>query len=1005
MRAEEEDLSEGEATVAEDVSGPSAHFLSQKSEVSEQNHKKSVFSEISAEVKENEPSKPAEEWASVLFDQLPVHLRLWILRFEPTMRCTWSTMAVEGRQMLPVLSHFAKQFPAEQRRAMVTRLFEDRGFWRQGDKAWQGLFHGLPDTFGHIQFGAHEDMTAARVVMSIADCYLSLIDEGGFSESIEWSPTPVVRDPEHFKAGGVHAPSAQAAWHRLHESGPGVSKWVLEWIDNRVWFSKNQPHVVDHSAVNASCFSPSSRQYDEEKVAFMDSKIKEMLRVGAAIKLAPGAPPDVLTRLSLAPKPGKGDKWRVIMDMRPENTKYDKKRVRMEHLAHVPTVFSGNELMWSIDMKSAYYSVGIDPRLGRTMGFEWQGTYYRFTTLCFGFVLAPYVFTKVGRQMLKKWRAVGPSNWYGRCAQYGDYRLQPQLRSMLYIDDGLAGHNLFGAAVWLRNAQMLEIESLGFSLSAKGELLPFPLQRFLGMLIHFGQKIPSWHLPSDKLQSLMQVATDLQQQAAVGEVPCQQAARCIGKLVSASRAVPIAKLLFRELNRAIYSKGSPDWKGKVTVSTEARQDLAWILQCFSHLNQSGSPIWIESRIERVDYVLVQDAGPRAIGLALHAADELFAPAVDPLPTDNSFLTGQGHCAKVTALGTGLDVVLAGQENRVTELVTSNTGSDDKIVGWDSHAAGSTVALSGAESSLSTALREKAALPDIGHSSSGKLSAEQVMSGLSVATSEGTIELTDDECNHHHVHKELLGVLLALQSRRVQLQHRRVCVFVDSTATVAYLVNWGGPSVIMMKMVRQIWAVCASWDIRIVQVSHIKGDRMITAGVDALSRPYRFARGGEADRDEWRLKDVAFEWLQSVVLSVFDRQVTIDRMASRANRRVVRFNSVCSIDPDAESFSAFASDWQSEVNYCFPPFGLIPRVLQHVTECQAIAAVVVPDWPSQSWWLDLQALAVYTVPFPFQSVFERVKDGQWQDVPHKSFRPLLVLLDGCICSTRGTSVPK
>ena len=985
MRAEEEDLSEEETTVPEDGWGPSADLFSQTSEVSEQNHKKSVFSEISAEVKKNEVSKSPEEWASFLFDQLPVHLRLWILRFEPTMRCSWTTMAVEGRQMLPVLSHFAKQFPPEQRRGMITRLFEDRGLWRQGDKAWQGLFHGLPDDFGHIQFGAYEDMTAARVVMSVADCYLSLIDEGGFSEAIEWSPTPIVKDPEHFKAGGVHAPSAQAAWHRLHESGPGVSKWVLEWIDNRVWFSKNQPHVVDHSAVNASCFNPSSRQYDEEKVAFMDSKIKERLRVGAAIKLAPGAPPDVLTRLSLAPKPGKGDRWRVIMDMRPENAKYDKKRVRMEHLAHVPTVFSGNELLWSIDMKSAYYSVGIDPRLGRTMGFEWQGTYYRFTTLCFGFVLAPYVFTKVGRQMLKKWRAVGPSNWHARCARYGDSRLQPQLRSMLYIDDGLAGHNLFGAAVWLRNAQMLEVEDLGFSLSAKGELLPFPLQRFLGMLIHFGQKTPSWHLPADKLHSLIQVASDLQQQTTVGEVLCQQVARCIGKLVSASRAVPVAKLLFRELNLAIYSKGSPDWKGRVKLSTEARQDLAWILQCFSRLNQSGSPIWIESMIERVDYVLVQDAGPRAIGLALHAADDLFAPAVDPLPADNSFLTGQGNCAKVTSLGTGLDDDLTGQKTRVTELVTSNTGSDDKMVGWGSHTAGST----GADIS-----RHQLTSP-----SSGKLSAEQVMSGLSVATSQGTIELTDEECCHHHVHKELLGVLLALQSRRVQLQHRRVCVFVDSTATVAYLVNWGGPSVVMMRLVRRIWAVCASWDIRIVQVSHIKGDRMITAGVDALSRPYRFARRGEADRDEWRLKDAAFEWLQSVVLSVFRKKVTIDRMASRANRRVARFNSVCSIDPDAESFSAFASDWQSEVNYCFPPFGLIPRVLQHVSECQAIAAVVVPDWPSQSWWLDLRSLAIHTAPFPFQSVFERVKDGQWQDVPHKSFRPLLVLLDGCTGADR------
>ena len=51
------------------------------------------------------------------------------------------------------------------------------------------------------------------------------------------------------------------------------------------------------------------------------------------------------------------------------------------------------------------------------------------------------------------------------------------VRSMLYMDDSLAEHRLFGAAVFMRNAMMVELEKLGFSMSAKGELLPFPLQR------------------------------------------------------------------------------------------------------------------------------------------------------------------------------------------------------------------------------------------------------------------------------------------------------------------------------------------------------------------------------------------------------------------------------------------------------------------------------------------------------------------------------------------------
>ena len=172
--------------------------------------------------------------------------------------------------------------------------------------------------------------------------------------------------------------------------------------------------------------------------------------------------------------------------------------------------------------------------------------------------------------------------------------------------------------------------------------------------------------------------------------------------------------------------------------------------------------------------------------------------------------------------------------------------------------------------------------------------------------------------------------------------------------------------------------------------------MISVGVDALSRPYKFARGGEMDRDDWRLREGAFRWLQGMVWSVMGSEAVVDRMASRANRRLPWYNSVSSVDPEAESFSAFAVDWSEvDLSYCFPPFALIPRVLQHMRECRAKAVVVVPDWPSQAWWQDLVSMSVCWWYFPEREVFERVSDGEWQVVTKMSFRPVVVVLDGTL----------
>ena len=906
------------------------------------------------------PDKSPKLWADLMFKKLPGPVRRWVKLYEPSMGCSWETMFGEKREMLPVLQQYVRNFEPGQRRAAVRHLFEKKGLLRLGldedpSDMFEDIFCGIPDDFGHATFLVDEDMVELKVVMSVADCFLSLIDEEGFPDCLRWMPLPEATDPERFRAGGIHSRTARAYWEAMDKSGPGVSKWVMSWVKDKVWFVKKGPHKVDHSASNAACLDPENVAFDAEKAAFMDKKLTEMIKTGAVIEMPEGRLPDVLTRLSLAPKAGSGDKWRVIMDMRPENRCYESKRVRMENLAHVPTIFTGQELLFSCDLKSAYYSVGVDPRLGRTMGLQWRGRYYRFTCIPFGFSLSPWVFVKTGRQILKKWRAQGPGNWAHRWQQSrfgGAGEIGGGVRCHLYMDDSLAGHKLFGASVFMRNAMMLELERLGFSLSAKGELLPFPRQRFLGMIIHLGQPTPSWHLPQDKLQKLMEVVEDLLEVSEGGEkeVAARTAARCVGKMISAVRAVPLSRMLFRELNWCIYEKGAPKWGGKTRLSPAAVRDLRWMIQCFDVFNKQGSPIWVDSKIEPVDKVVVQDAGPRAIGYAVHKVEGLEAVAVDRLPVEGGNL----------------------------------------LLGWDGHVRGAESRSAPTSAENSTSFRQASRAARV------VVSADQVTEGMTVSTSCGTIELTDEECTGHHVHKELLGAYLALLSRRHELRHKRVALFVDATASVAYLAKWGGPSQVMTRIVRRIWSLCAAWDIRIVQVSHISGTRMISVGVDALSRPYRFARGGEMDRDDWRLRESAFQWIQGMVWTVLGAEAVVDRMATRANRRLQRYNSVSSVDPEAESFSAFAVDWSEvDISYCFPPFALIPRVLQHIRECRAKAVVVVPDWPSQAWWRDLVSMSVAWWYFPEREVFERVLDGEWQLVTKMSFRPVVVVLDGVL----------
>ena len=101
--------------------------------------------------------------------------------------------------------------------------------------------------------------------------------------------------------------------------------------------------------------------------------------------------------------------------------------------------------------------------------------FYEFTVLPFGLTSAPYVFTKVLRQLIRFWRGHGH-------------------RVLLYLDDGIGGHFSQTSATHLRIKVRQDIIACGFTLNnEKSVWEPTQIITFLGVILNF--VIGTIHIP------------------------------------------------------------------------------------------------------------------------------------------------------------------------------------------------------------------------------------------------------------------------------------------------------------------------------------------------------------------------------------------------------------------------------------------------------------------------------------------------------------------------------
>ena len=196
---------------------------------------------------------------------------------------------------------------------------------------------------------------------------------------------------------------------------------------------------------------------------------------------------------------------------------------------------------------------------------------------------------------------------------------------------------------------------------------------------------------------------------------------------------------------------------------------------------------------------------------------------------------------------------------------------------------------------------------------------------------------------HINEKELLTVLLAIQSFSDFLKSKTVQIVSDNIATVANIAHLGGPSQPLSDITRKIWKECHNLDIKL-KATHLAGN--LNYHADKLSRLSAY------NTYSWKLHPALFRMIDEI-WGPHD----IDRFADYQTRQLPRYNSLY-LDPYTSGIDALAqTDWNQFNNYVNPPFFLIPRILDTIINQKAEATIIAPKWPSQPWFNTLVSLSV------------------------------------------------
>ena len=199
----------------------------------------------------------------------------------------------------------------------------------------------------------------------------------------------------------------------------------------------------------------------------------------------------------------------------------------------------------------------------------------------------------------------------------------------------------------------------------------------------------------------------------------------------------------------------------------------------------------------------------------------------------------------------------------------------------------------------------------------------------------------EESRLHINSLELQAVFLALREFESVVLGQSVLVRSDNQTVVAYINHQGGThSLSLCRLALMLWEWCIRRRVHL-SATHIPGEENLLA--DFLSR-------GKFLPSEWKLETSVFRR----ICQVLPYPPEIDLFASLLNFQLPKY-CARNRDPQAWKIDAFSIQWSGLCLYAFPPFSLLPKVLEKVAQEEAEVAMIAPFWPQRPWFPRLLSL--------------------------------------------------
>ena len=201
--------------------------------------------------------------------------------------------------------------------------------------------------------------------------------------------------------------------------------------------------------------------------------------------------------------------------------------------------------------------------------------------------------------------------------------------------------------------------------------------------------------------------------------------------------------------------------------------------------------------------------------------------------------------------------------------------------------------------------------------------------------------TEDQSRLHINVLEMKAIFLSLAVHKVK--NSTVLVSTDNTTMVAYIRRQGGThSTVLSEEVWNVLNLCLAHNIQLL-AKHIPGRFNTLAD--------RMSRIDKPISTEWSLN----QEIANKIFQIMDFP-SIDLFATRLNHRLPFYVSPIP-DQKALSIDALTMDWNRIQAYAFPPFHLIPAVINKIRLSQCKIVLIAPLWPDRPWFPELLGLLV------------------------------------------------